>query len=127
MLRFVGISRVPNYVIMGDTMTGCTVTDMLTPVVAGTRAITVMNALPHAERTSCTRCGRCVTVCPVDLPVYEAMRHYERGQTDEAARFGAEQCTGCGACSAVCPAGLETAGVMRRLRKIARRQSKTEQ
>lgn len=126
-LRFVKISKAPKYVIMGDTMTGCTVTDMLTPIVAGTRAITVMNALPRVEKTSCTRCGRCVTVCPADLPVYEALRHYERGEIDAAAAFGALQCTGCGACSSVCPAGLEAAHIMRHLKTISRRRASAQQ
>ncbi len=117
-LRFVGVNKVPNYVIFGDTMTGNTVSDLQTPIVAGTRAITVMNSLSRPDKTSCTRCGKCVTVCPMDLPVYEAMRHYERGEIDEASQFGAEYCSGCGACSAVCPASLETAQIMRNLKKV---------
>lgn len=117
-LRFVGVNKVPNYIIFGDTMTGSTVSDLKTPVVAGTRAITVMNSLSKPEKTSCTRCGKCVAVCPMDLPVYEAMRHYERGEIDKASQFGAERCSGCGACSAVCPSSLEIAQVMRNLKKV---------
>lgn len=117
-LRFVGVSRHPRYVIMGDTMTGKTVTDLKTPVIAGTRAITVMNSLAKPDKTACTRCGKCVEVCPMGLPVYEAIRLYERGQIKEAAGFGAEQCSGCGGCSAVCPAGLEVAHIMRNLKRV---------
>lgn len=120
-LRFVGVNKVPNYVIFGDTMNGVTVTDMSTPVPLGTRAITVMHSLIRPEKTSCTRCGRCVAVCPMGLPVYLAMRSHERGNVEEAASFGAEKCTGCGACSAVCPSGLEPADVMRTLKRYKRK------
>lgn len=123
-LRFVGVTRPPKYVIMGDTMTGKTVSDLQTPIVNGTRAITVMHSLVKADKAACTRCGKCVTVCPMGLPVYEAMRHYERTQINEAAAFGAEQCTGCGACSAVCPAGLEVAHIMRNLKNVKKQKSR---
>ncbi len=119
-LRFVGVGKVPNYVIFGDTMNGVTITDMQTPVPVGTRAITVMHSLRQPEKTSCTRCGKCVTVCPMGLPVYLAMRYYERGDIDTAASFGAENCTGCGACSAVCPSGIETSDIMCSLKRHRR-------
>ncbi len=121
-LRFAGVSKMPNYVIFGDTMNGVTVRDLRTPVPVGTRAITVMNSLSTHHKTPCTRCGKCVTVCPMGLPVYLAMRYYIRGDRNTAASFGAERCTGCGACSAVCPAGIETADIMRGLKKLKRSQ-----
>ena len=116
-LRFVGVNKLPRYVILGDTMTGITVTDIKTPVTAGMRAITVMHSLRPMQKSSCTRCGKCVTVCPMGLPVYLAMRYHERGDDETAALFGAERCTGCGACSAVCPSGLEASDIMRSLKK----------
>lgn len=119
-LRFVGVNKMPNYVIAGDTMTGVTISDMQTPVIAGMRALTVMNSLSRSDKKPCTRCGRCVGVCPMELLPYEAMRLYERGEIDRAAEFGAERCTGCGACSAVCPSSLEVANIMRNLKKIKR-------
>lgn len=124
-LRFVGVNKVPNYVIAGDTMTGITITDLQTPVIAGMRALTVMNSLNRPNKTACTRCGKCVTVCPMELLPYEAMRLYERGEIDRAAEFGAVHCTGCGACSAVCPSSLEVANIMRNLRKIKTTASKS--
>ena len=125
-LRYVGVTRFPRYVILGDTMTGLTVSDLQTPVTAGTRAITVMHDIPRRQKTDCIRCGKCVTVCPMDLPVYEAIRYHERGEIDKAAQFGAQYCTGCGACSAVCPSAIETADIMRNLKKITRRKKKSE-
>ena len=119
-LRFVGISKKPNYVIAGDTMTGATVTDLKTPVTTGMRAITVMNSLGRPDKASCNRCGRCVTVCPMELLPYEAVRLYERGDIERAAEFGAVQCTGCGACSAVCPSSIEVADIMRELKRRKR-------
>ena len=54
------------------------------------------------------------------LPVYLAMRYYERGDIDTASSFGAENCTGCGACSAVCPSGIETSDIMCSLKRHRR-------
>lgn len=122
-LRFVGINKVPHYVIAGDTMTGVTVSDIRTPVIAGMRAITVMHSLVRPERGKCTHCGRCVTVCPMELLPSEAMRLYELGEVEKAAEFGAEHCTSCGACSAVCPSSLEVAQTMCKLKKVRQRNS----
>ncbi len=119
-LEFVGLTKVPHYVIAGDTMTGVTISDSLTPITVGMRAVTVMSNLSLPEKTVCTRCGRCVTTCPMSLMPYEAMRLYERGDINKAAEFGAEYCTGCGACSAVCPASLDVANIMRNLKKVKR-------
>ena len=54
------------------------------------------------------------------LPVYLAMRYYERRDIDTAASFGAEHCSGCGACSAVCPSGIDVTDIMRRLKRHKR-------
>ena len=62
----------------------------------------------------------------MELPVYEALRHYERGETELAADFGAEQCSGCGACSAVCPAGWEVAHIMRHLKQDKKKRQQQE-
>ena len=123
-LRFAGVNKLPRYVILGDTMTGITVTDIKTPVTAGMRAITVMHTIARREKTPCIRCGKCVTVCPMDLPVYEAIRRHERGEIDKAASYGAQHCTGCGACSAVCPSAIEVADIMRHLKRISGRKRK---
>lgn len=117
-LRFAGVNKMPNYVIVGDTMTGVTVSDLNAPIIAGMRAITVMHSLSHREQGKCTRCGRCVEVCPMDLFPSEAVRLHELGEIERAAELGAQYCTGCGACSAVCPSSLEVADIMRKLKKI---------
>lgn len=56
------------------------------------------------EQTNCINCGKCVSVCPMNInPVYIA-RYYEAGNYDEAERYGALNCIECGSCSYVCPA-----------------------
>ena len=50
----------------------------------------------------CTRCGMCVTACPVDI-----IRMSDGGQPRYVAG-GAKRCLVCGHCHAVCPAGAIT-------------------
>ena len=112
-LREVGLRCDPKYVILGDTMRGVTCDRLDVPVFPGIRGICAMSELPAPEkRTGCVSCGRCVGVCPRKLFPSEAVRLYERGSRQQAAKFGCEKCDGCGACSAVCPAHIDVADIM---------------
>lgn len=116
-LHEAGLVRAPNYVILGDTMTGVSTDRLDVPVFPGIRGICAMSSLPApAVSGGCISCGRCVEVCPEGLFPSETVRLFERGAKKQAARFGAKQCTGCGACSAVCPQGIEVCDIMQELK-----------
>jgi electron transport complex protein RnfC len=56
------------------------------------------------QNTACTNCGKCNTVCPVDLEVNLLGRFSEYAIFDKCLALGAENCVECGLCAYVCPA-----------------------
>jgi electron transport complex protein RnfC len=98
----------------GNSMTGVSIEDPDTPVTAGMRGIVALNRRPWMKSYSCIGCGRCIRVCPQKLmPCYIAQL-CERGEWEEAGRYGAGDCIGCGACSAGCPSGIELSAIVGR-------------
>ncbi len=115
----VGLSSDPEVVIMGDPMTGVTVTDLGTPLFPGVRSIIALKDQPDKPSNTCIGCGRCVAVCPRRLFPSEAVKMAEQKKLLLAAEYGARSCIGCGACSAVCPSGIEISELMKKLRQYA--------
>ena len=56
------------------------------------------------QNAACTNCGKCNTVCPVDLEVNLLGRFSEYAIFDKCLALGAENCVECGLCAFVCPA-----------------------
>ncbi len=129
-LREAGLRRVPEYIILGDTMRGVTCSSTDIPVMPGIRGICAMSSLDLPEKAqNCISCGRCVEVCPRQIFVSEIVRLYERGTRKQAIRQGISRCDGCGACSAVCPSGIEISAIMDELAEMeyAERKQQSEQ
>ncbi len=66
------------------------------------RFLHLMNTPANAD--ACIGCGKCVPVCPSELPVAELMARMQDGKP--LLPLGAAVCLGCGCCSYVCPAGI---------------------
>jgi Na+-translocating ferredoxin:NAD+ oxidoreductase subunit C len=98
----------------GNAMTGYPIEDIHTPVLPGMRCVLAMSSRPWARAYSCIGCGKCIEACPKKLMPFSIAQLYERGEREEAGKYGADRCIGCGACSAVCPAGIELSAIMRR-------------
>jgi electron transport complex protein RnfC len=56
------------------------------------------------QNAACTNCGKCNTVCPVDLEASLLGRLSEYAIFDKCLALGAENCVECGLCAYVCPA-----------------------
>lgn len=111
-----GLSLDDVVVLDGGPMMGHLVTDLDVPVTKTTSSIVVLkkSALAAPPETACTRCGRCVEVCPNRLSplfLYEGISR-RRGKDSDAAedefiRRGGMECSGCGCCSYICPSGIQ--------------------
>ncbi|MGM0394534.1 MAG: 4Fe-4S dicluster domain-containing protein [Thermodesulfobacteriota bacterium] len=53
--------------------------------------------------TNCINCGRCVQICPADIPVNLLVRFLQTAQYETAAdKYDLESCIDCGLCAYVC-------------------------
>lgn len=116
-------------VICGGPMMGKTTTSLDVPVTKGTSGILIMNQDEghRKESTSCIRCGRCVSACPMGLEPFLLMTLSEKNLWDRAEESHIMDCCECGSCSFSCPAnrplldhiryGKTTVGKLIRARK----------
>lgn len=96
--------------IMGGPMMGNALYSLEVPVIKGTSGLLCFSdhELGHYEApmTHCIHCGRCVSVCPMNLmPNYISM-YTSKEDFDAAEKFGAMDCIECGCCSYTCPAKI---------------------
>lgn len=61
------------------------------------------NFLPLVDAGTCTGCGKCVNVCPVEAMALVTAND-PRNRARRTARVLEETCLGCGVCARVCPA-----------------------
>lgn len=100
-----GLLREPRKVLMGGPMKGVAQTSWKVPAVKGTQAILALPkevARPE-EVEPCTRCGRCLEVCPVGISPAMITLAAERDLFEVASNYGADECIGCGNCAYICP------------------------
>ena len=58
------------------------------------------------ENPTCIRCGKCITVCPMNLePVFMYM-YYSKGDFENMAKYHITDCFECGSCAFNCPARM---------------------
>ncbi|MCL1819791.1 MAG: electron transport complex subunit RsxC [Oscillospiraceae bacterium] len=103
-----GFRETPNKVIVGGPMMGTAQHDLDTVVVKGVNALLAFSRKEDArvDNPICIRCGRCVSVCPMNLlPVYMYM-HEQKGNISELDKLRIRDCLECGCCSYSCPGRL---------------------
>ena len=95
--------------IVGGPVMGIAVSSLDAPVQKTTNSLTLLTAdeceAADAAMTSCLRCGRCTTVCPVGLMPQLLADAVVSGNLEryEKKLYGLE-CIQCGCCSYICPA-----------------------
>jgi len=107
LLRFCGLAQNPEYVIIGDAMTGIAIQNTEIPVVPGISCLLAIKNRVQPPAHACIGCGRCARACHAGLLPYEIMRRLDNMQYERLDYLLPEECDGCGACSHVCPAGLD--------------------
>lgn len=101
-----GIKEKPAKIIMGGPMCGIAIDNTDIPVIKGTSGLIFLskNEICDNSYESCIRCGRCVSVCPMNLTPYEIGRAVEIEQYALAEKLNPFDCIMCGSCSYICPA-----------------------
>jgi electron transport complex protein RnfC len=107
LLHRVGIETRPkDKLILNGLMKGYTCFSGEQPITSTTESAYLQRAsqIFYFQNATCTNCGKCNTVCPVDLEVNFLGRFSEYGIFDKCLTLGAENCVECGLCAYVCPA-----------------------
>lgn len=119
-----GFREKPDLMLLGGPMSGVALADIGAPVVKNTNSLL---CLAHWERpapqtaTTCIRCGRCVSVCPMHLSPVFVHRALRAKEFDRLPGLHPEDCTQCGCCSYICPSYISLVENMRSARDIAAR------
>ena len=102
-----GISEETAKVVAGGPMMGKAVESLDVPVVKGTNAILCLTKLTeNNDEVACIRCGKCVSVCPMQLEPLYLYRFAKAENKEMLEEFYLNDCMECGCCSFVCPAKL---------------------
>jgi len=101
-----GLKGTPSKIVIGGPMCGISVDTMEIPVTKGTSGILFLSddEVRPGDFSSCIRCGRCVSVCPMGLIPCRIAGAVERERFDLASELHADTCIMCSSCSYVCPA-----------------------
>lgn len=105
----------PGKIIFGGPMMGDSQRTDYTPISKGTSGIVVQNKqqVSRKQHLNCIRCGKCVTVCPMNLLPFEIAIRVENDYIDHAQSLNAMDCIECGSCSYVCPSNRELVQLIR--------------
>ncbi len=119
-LSYCGISEPPDYLVLGEQMTGTAALTMDIPILPGMTcllAFTTKAIRPITTRT-CIGCGRCIQVCHANLLPFEINRRFRNMHYERLPRLSAERCDGCNACSYICPCGIDLAATIEEAKHI---------
>ena len=103
-----GFAVTPRKIVLGGPMMGICATSFDAPTIKGTSGVLFFTekedkTLPNP---SCIRCGKCITVCPMNLePVFMYM-YYSKGDYEMMEKYHITDCFECGSCSFNCPARM---------------------
>jgi electron transport complex protein RnfC len=97
--------------LMGGPMMGTPVNSVDTPVIKNNNAILAFshNDILGHKTTACIRCGKCTTVCPMNLMPTLLEKAYDKQDVDSLKSLGIQLCINCGCCSFICPAKRQLA------------------
>ena len=122
-----GFVKTPRKIVLGGPMMGLCATTLEAPNVKGTAGVLFFTEEEdkHVENPTCIRCGKCLTVCPMNLePCYMYM-YYSKNDWENMEKYHITDCFECGSCSFNCPARMPLTHAFKTAKiKIATKQAK---
>ena len=103
-----GFVKTPRKIVLGGPMMGICATSFDAPNIKGTSGVLFFTEEEdrHEDEPTCIRCGKCITVCPMNLePVFMYM-YYSKGDYENMAKYHITDCFECGSCAFNCPARM---------------------
>ena len=103
-----GFVKTPKKIVIGGPMMGICATSFDAPTIKGTSGVLFFTEEEdrHEDNPQCIRCGKCISVCPMNLePIFMYM-YYSKGDLDSLAKYHVGDCFECGSCAYNCPARL---------------------
>jgi len=103
-----GFVKTPRKIVLGGPMMGICATSFDAPVIKGTAGVLFFTEEEDksVEEPTCIRCGKCITVCPMNLePVFMYM-YYSKGDFENMEKYHITDCFECGSCAFNCPARM---------------------
>lgn len=96
-------------IVIGGPMKGLAAYTLYHPVLPDMDTIIIQDKddIVHVSDYPCINCGKCIKVCPANVPVNLLVRFLEAALYDEAAdSYALESCIECGLCAYVCTAKI---------------------
>ena len=100
-----GFVQEPQKIIMGGPMMGVAGVSLDIPVVKGTSGILAFSKkyVQKNDELNCIRCGRCVSVCPMNLVPTMLDLYSRKGDVETLVKNDIMNCMECGCCTYICP------------------------
>lgn len=92
-------------IIINGPMTGYCAYTLEQPIMPDTDSIIIQDRdkVISSSDYACTNCGKCIRICPANVPVNLLVRFLEANELEEAAdQYDLHSCIECGLCSYVC-------------------------
>ncbi|MBQ0084948.1 MAG: electron transport complex subunit RsxC [Prevotella sp.] len=103
-----GLPEGDNKILSGGPMMGKALMTTEAPVCKGTNSVTVLTGEDafRAEESTCIRCAKCVSACPMGLEPYllASLSEQEKPDLDRLENEDIVSCISCGSCQFTCPA-----------------------
>ena len=103
-----GWAKTPRKIVLGGPMMGICATSFDAPTIKGTAGVLFFTEEEdrQVDEPTCIRCGKCISVCPMNLePVFMYM-YYSKGDYEMMEKYHITDCFECGSCAYNCPARM---------------------
>lgn len=94
-------------ILMGGPMMGMAQSSLNVPAIKGTSALLALTKeeIYLNPEAPCTRCGKCVTYCPMGLVPVQINAYAKVDDMETCMQYNIMDCIECGVCSYTCPCG----------------------